>query len=55
MAGYIATEAAADEGGYEASTSVFSTDSGRLLVAESQRLLASLPSAPPSGTPPRMA
>ena len=39
MAGYIATEQAAAEGGYEASTSLFSTDSGKLLVAATQRLL----------------
>lgn len=39
MAGYITTQAAAEEGGYEASTSVFSTDSGRLLVEATQRLL----------------
>ena len=39
MAGYITTAAAAEEGGYEASTSVFATDSGRLLVAATQRLL----------------
>ena len=53
MAGYIATEQAAAEGGYEASTSVFSTDSGRLLVEESRRLLASLPRAVTPGTPSR--
>ena len=39
MAGYIVTEQAAQEGGYEASTSVFSTDSGRILVEATQRLL----------------
>jgi neutral ceramidase len=39
MAGYIATEQAAAEGGYEASTSVFSTDSGKLLVATTQNLI----------------
>lgn len=39
MAGYIATEQAAAEGGYEASTSVFSTDSGRMLIEATQRLL----------------
>ncbi len=41
MAGYITTNAAAEEGGYEASTSVFSTESGSLLVAATQRLLDS--------------
>ena len=39
MAGYIATEQAAAEGGYEASTSLFSTESGKRLVAATQRLL----------------
>jgi neutral ceramidase len=39
MAGYIATEQAAAEGGYEASTSLFSTESGKHLVAASQRLI----------------
>lgn len=39
MAGYITTEQAAEEGGYEASTSVFSTKSGRLLVETTQKLL----------------
>ena len=45
MAGYIVTEQAAAEGGYEASTSVFSTDSGRLLVEATQRLLDGSPCA----------
>jgi hypothetical protein len=39
MAGYIATEQAAAEGGYEASTSLFATESGKRLVATTQRLL----------------
>lgn len=39
MAGYITTEQAAEEGGYEASTSLFSTDSGRMLVEATQQLL----------------
>ncbi|MDD5705916.1 MAG: neutral/alkaline non-lysosomal ceramidase N-terminal domain-containing protein [Kiritimatiellae bacterium] len=41
VSGYVVTEEAAREGGYEASTSVFSTDSGRLLVQHSQELLDS--------------
>jgi len=43
MAGYITTEQAAEEGGYEASTSVFSTESGRLLVETTQQLLDGMP------------
>lgn len=39
MAGYVTTAEAAAEGGYEASTSVFSTDSGKLLVEKTQALL----------------
>ncbi len=39
MAGYIATEAAAAEGGYEASTSVFAPESGKRLVEATQKLI----------------
>ena len=39
MAGYIATEEAAREGGYEASTSVFSTEAGPRLVEATQKLI----------------
>ncbi len=42
MAGYITTQEAVDEGGYEASTSLFKPESGDLLVAESLKLLAQL-------------
>ena len=42
MAGYIATEAAAAEGGYEASTSVFAPESGQRLVEATQKLIDSM-------------
>ncbi len=42
MQGYIVTQAATDEGGYEASTALFSPASGALLVERTQKLLDSV-------------
>jgi neutral ceramidase len=42
LQGYIVTEAAVSEGGYEASNAIFTPDAGRMLVEATLRLIAQL-------------